>query len=90
MKHYPNFGHSTGHGVDIKCHGSSDIITISPTGFFGINEIMTIEPGIYINKKDISEKYPKIEGFRKEIMVLVTKYGARKLSEIPKLRIIKS
>jgi len=91
-KHYPNFGHSLGHGVDVKCHGSSKAMMPTPTGFFEKGGVFSIEPGIYIKEEDVKKnpkKYPKIEGFRKEILIGVTKDGAKKISEIPKLRLIK-
>lgn len=88
-KYYPNYEHGTGHGVDTKCHGSSNAINTSPQGFFGTGEVFTIEPGVYITEKDVSKEHPYIEGFRKEIMVLVTKDGVKNISKIPKLRLIK-
>lgn len=86
-KHYPEFKHCTGHGLDIKCHGSSEGIRPIPTGFFEQGGVFSIEPGIYIKEK--SKKYSKVEGFRKEILIYVTKDGVKKLSEIPKLRLIR-
>lgn len=81
-KHYPEFEHGTGHDLGVKTHGSGEGITIAPRGlgFFGIGGIFSIEPGIYIKGK---------EGFRKEILIYVTKDGVKKLSEIPKLRLIR-
>lgn len=89
-KHHPNFLHGTGHSLDLKCHGSGEGMRAQPTGTFEEGGVFSVEPGIYITKENVSEKYPKVEGFRKEILIWVTKNGVKRLSKIPKLRLIES
>ncbi|MBU4502746.1 MAG: M24 family metallopeptidase [Nanoarchaeota archaeon] len=89
-KHYPKtYLHVTGHSIDIQVHGIGRAITVIPTGFFGVGQTFSLEPGIYIRAENLSKKFPKVEGFRKEILISITEDGVKQLSEIPKLRIIK-
>jgi len=87
-KHYPTHIHGSGHPIGIKVHGVGHPIQAKPTGRLGIGDPSSIEPGIYIKPEDLSTKYTRVEGFRKEILVVVTKNGVKLLSEIPKLRLI--
>lgn len=68
------FGHNTGHGVGIEIHESP---VVGPRSDDVLEEgmVITIEPGIYI---------PGKLGVRIEDLLLVTKEGAKILSQTPK------
>ena len=70
------FGHSLGHGVGLLIHESPSLSPASPKDMvLHEGEIVTIEPGIYIEGK---------YGCRIEDMVYITKGGAENLTRAPK------
>lgn len=73
-KQLPNYQHSTGHGVGLEIH---EYPKISPTSVDRLleNQIVTIEPGVYINNK---------WGMRIEDTVLVEKNGVEVLTKFNK------
>lgn len=72
------FGHSLGHGVGLYIH---ERISLSPksTGILTPGNIVTVEPGIYIEGK---------YGVRIEDMVYITENGKENLTKAPKELII--
>lgn len=75
------FVHSTGHGVGKKTH-EAPRISANNDNILKTGQIITIEPGIYFKKK---------WGMRVEDMILVTKNGAKVLTNLPrKLQMTKS
>ena len=69
-----NFGHGTGHGIGFFVHVGPRISPISEDKL-KINNIFTIEPGIYITGWG---------GVRIEDDVLVTRTGCKVLTKAPK------
>ncbi len=68
-----HFIHSTGHGICYRTHEPPRICN-NGTGRLKAGEVITIEPGIYLNKWG---------GIRTEDMLLVTKTGFKVLSKVP-------
>lgn len=73
-KSLPNYSHSTGHGVGLEIHEYPKMSFMS-TDLAVRNQVVTVEPGIYI---------PKKWGMRIEDTVLVTSGGSVALTEFPK------
>ena len=70
------FGHSLGHGVGLLIHESPSLAPSSPKDLvLHEGEIVTVEPGIYIEGK---------YGCRIEDMVYITNGGAENLTKAPK------
>lgn len=72
------FGHSTGHGIGLEIHEYPNLspgLTPKNNPAFPANTIVTVEPGIYIEKSF---------GVRIEDMVLITGDSVSNLTKIPK------
>ena len=72
------FGHGTGHGVGIEIHESPSLSPRSEE-ILKMNDIVTVEPGIYL---------PGKFGVRIEDMARITKKGYENLTDAPKELII--
>ena len=72
------FGHGTGHGVGIEIHESPSLSPRSES-ILKVNNIVTVEPGIYI---------PGKFGVRIEDMARITRNGCENLTKSPKELII--
>ncbi len=72
--HGKEFGHGTGHGIGFYVHVGPRVSSVS-TDKLKINNVITIEPGIYISGWG---------GVRIEDDVVVTKSGGRVLNRAPK------
>lgn len=69
------FGHSLGHGVGLEIHESPNLSGGAGDRVLKVGEIVTVEPGIYIEGK---------YGCRIEDMVLIEAGGKRNLTDCPK------
>ncbi len=69
------FGHSLGHGVGLEIHESPRLSTAAGDAVLKAGQIVTVEPGIYIEGK---------YGCRIEDMMLITEGGAKLLTDCPK------
>lgn len=69
------FGHSLGHGVGLFIHESPSLSTASKDVLLQAGNVVTVEPGIYIQGK---------YGCRIEDMVAVTPTGCRNFTQSPK------
>ena len=69
------FGHSLGHGVGLKIHELPNLSWAVGERTLRVNEIVTVEPGIYLEGK---------YGCRIEDMVVVQPGGNRNLTNAPK------
>lgn len=67
------FFHGTGHGLGLEIHESPRVSAVDATMKAGF--VVTVEPGLY---------YPGIGGVRLEDVAVITKTGARNLTEFPK------
>jgi len=65
-----HFVHSLGHGIGLETH-EMPIVRKTTTAAVAENEVVTIEPGIYL---------PGVGGVRLEDMILVTKNGSENLT----------
>ncbi len=72
------FGHGTGHGVGIEIHEAPNLSPRSE-GILKVNNIVTVEPGIYI---------PDKFGVRIEDMARIKRNGCENLTKSPKELII--
>ena len=68
---WQGFFHGTGHGLGLEIHESP---RFSDTVFLP-GQVITVEPGIYM---------PGLGGVRHEDVALITKSGARLLTQLPK------
>lgn len=68
------FTHSLGHGVGLEIHEGMSLSARASTQKIKANEVITIEPGIYL---------PGKFGMRIEDTILVTKKGAERLTKAP-------
>ncbi len=69
------FGHGLGHGVGLEIHESPRLSTSAGDAVLRAGQIVTVEPGIYIEGK---------YGCRIEDMMLITEGGAKLLTDCPK------
>ena len=69
------FFHGTGHGLGLEIHESPRLGSTS-IGELKTGQVVTVEPGLY---------YPEIGGVRLEDVALVTKAGARNLTQFEKV-----
>jgi len=69
------FFHGTGHGLGLEIHESPRMGSTS-IGELKTGQVVTVEPGLY---------YPEIGGVRLEDVALVTKTGARNLTQFEKV-----
>jgi Xaa-Pro aminopeptidase len=69
------FFHGTGHGLGLEIHESPRMGSTS-IGELKTGQVVTVEPGLY---------YPEIGGVRLEDVALVTKAGARNLTQFEKV-----
>lgn len=69
----PEFGHALGHGIGLQIH-EQPVLSSRSRGELEQGNVVTVEPGIYL---------PGIGGVRIESDVLVTRRGARVLSNLP-------
>ncbi len=69
----PYYIHSTGHGVGIEVH-ERPVIGPSSDEELRPNEVITVEPGVYIKG---------VGGVRIEDTILVTEAGSRPISKYP-------
>lgn len=69
------FGHSLGHGVGLQVHELPNLSRAAGERTLRVNEIVTVEPGIYLEGK---------YGCRIEDMVVVRPGGNRNLTSAPK------
>ena len=72
--HGERFGHGLGHGVGLQVHESPRVSQRSED-VLGVDEVVTIEPGIYL---------PGELGVRIEDLIVITEAGHRNLSALPK------
>ena len=79
--------HSLGHSVGLDNHDVGDLIILKE------NMVIALEPGIYFKNdmmnnnsfnKETLRRYIGMGGIRIEDIILVTKYGSRVLSNVPK------
>ncbi len=76
---FPNYSHSTGHGVGLEVH-ERPLVSLRSGEKVAVNQVFTIEPGIYINGRF---------GMRIEDTILVKEKGVEILTKFPKtLRIL--
>jgi Xaa-Pro aminopeptidase len=68
--------HGPGHGIGLEVHDAGGY-SYSPTGIFQLNEIFTIEPGVYISTAllDMLADTPKNRAFIAKVRPMVERYN---------------
>jgi Xaa-Pro aminopeptidase len=68
--------HGLGHGIGLEVHDAGGY-SYSPTGFFQVGEVFTIEPGIYISTKllDMLPDTPRNRAFIARVRPMVERYN---------------
>ena len=68
--------HGLGHGIGLEVHDPGGY-SYSPTGFFQVGEVFTIEPGVYISTKllDMLPDTPKNRAFIARVRPMVERYN---------------
>lgn len=68
--------HGLGHGIGLEVHDVGGY-SYSPTGYFQVGEVFTIEPGIYISTKllDMLPDTPKNRAFIAKVRPLVERFN---------------
>ena len=72
---YLFMAHGLGHGIGLEVHDAGGY-SYSPTGYFQVGEVFTIEPGLYISTKllDMLPDTPKNRAFIAKVRPLVQRY----------------
>ncbi len=73
---YLFMAHGLGHGIGLEVHDAGGY-SYSPTGYFQVGEVFTIEPGIYISTKllDMLADTPKNRAFINRVRPMVERYN---------------
>jgi Xaa-Pro aminopeptidase len=73
---YLFMAHGLGHGIGLEVHDAGGY-SYSPTGYFQVGEVFTIEPGIYISTKllDMLPDTPKNRAFIAKVRPMVERYN---------------
>jgi Xaa-Pro aminopeptidase len=73
---YLFMAHGLGHGIGLEVHDPGGY-SYSPTGYFQVGEVFTIEPGIYISTKllDMLPDTPKNRAFINRVRPMVERYN---------------
>jgi Xaa-Pro aminopeptidase len=73
---YLFMAHGLGHGIGLEVHDAGGY-SYSPTGYFQVGEVFTIEPGIYISTKllDMLPDTPKNRAFINRVRPMVERYN---------------
>ena len=73
---YLFMAHGLGHGIGLEVHDAGGY-SYSPTGYFQVGEVFTIEPGIYISTKllDMLPDTPKNRQFIAKVRPMVERYN---------------
>ena len=73
---YLYMAHGLGHGIGLEVHDAGGY-SYSPTGYFQVGEVFTIEPGIYISTKllDMLPDTPKNRAFIAKVKPMVERYN---------------
>jgi Xaa-Pro aminopeptidase len=73
---YLFMAHGLGHGIGLEVHDVGGY-SYSPTGYFQVGEVFTIEPGIYISTKllDMLPDTPKNRAFISRVRPMVERYN---------------
>jgi Xaa-Pro aminopeptidase len=68
--------HGPGHGIGLEVHDAGGY-SYSPTGIFQLNEVFTIEPGVYISTAllDMLADTPKNRAFIAKVRPMVERYN---------------
>ena len=68
--------HGPGHGIGLEVHDAGGY-SYSPTGSFQLNEVFTIEPGVYISTGllDMLADTPKNRAFIAKVRPMVERYN---------------
>ena len=68
--------HGPGHGIGLEVHDAGGY-SYSPTGSFQLNEVFTIEPGVYISTAllDMLADTPKNRAFIAKVRPVVERYN---------------
>ena len=68
--------HGPGHGIGLEVHDAGGY-SYSPTGSFQLNEVFTIEPGVYISTAllDMLADTPKNRAFIAKVRPMVERYN---------------
>lgn len=72
--HAKRFRHGLGHGIGLDIHESPNM-SLKSKGVLEVNQVVTVEPGIYL---------PGVGGVRIEDDILVTAKGHRVMCDLPK------
>ena len=73
---YLFMAHGLGHGIGLEVHDAGGY-SYSPTGYFQVGEVFTIEPGIYISTKllDMLPDTPRNRAFIAKVRPMVERYN---------------
>lgn len=73
---YLYMAHGLGHGIGLEVHDAGGY-SYSPTGYFQVGEVFTIEPGVYISTKllDMLPDTPKNRAFIAKVRPVVERFN---------------